>query len=248
MMRQCAPCQADRTLKLLANPNWLAQLEELVLDLPSFLMSPPQAGQLVVAPIEAVAVLDTVGSLGIPQYAVKSGRLDAFQFADLNLSPVVACGRHAVAIDERRVDFTPTLWNTDQRIVQALFVGGHGDVGGGYPTSDDQAALSNGTLKWMTGELEARGVRFSAVPIFMPKPNARGPAHCPWAHLPWDVLGTAARAFPAGMCLSQSVLDRITGGDAVADFGFGPGTLYRPQNLSSYIAGQAAAAGISVVA
>lgn len=211
-------------------------------------MSPLPPGQLVAAPIEAVAVWDTVGSLGIPEYAVKGGRLDAFQFADLKLSAVVARGRHAVAIDERRVDFTPTLWDADPRIAQMLFVRAHGDVGGGFPLSNDEAALSDGALKWMTGELEALGVRFSVSPVFMPKPDPLGPAHSPWAHLPWDVLATAARAFPAGMHLSQSVLDRIAGGNAVADFGFGPGAPYSPQNLTGYIAGQVAAAGVVVVA
>jgi hypothetical protein len=114
-----------------------------------------------------------------------------------------------------------------------LFVGGHGDVGGGFPLSNDEAALSDGTLKWMMGELEALGVRFSGSPVFIPKPDPLGPAHSPWDHLPWDVLATAARAFPAGMYLSQSVLDRIAGGDVVADFGFGASAPYGPQNLAS---------------
>jgi hypothetical protein len=165
--------------KLQANRDWLAQLEELVLDLPHFLTSPPPAGQLVAAPIEAVAVWDTVGSLGIPEYAVKTGRLDAFQFADLKLSPVIPHGRHAVAIDERRMDFTPTLWDADPRIAQMLFVGGHGDVGGAFPLSNDEAAFSDGTSKWMTSELEVLGVRFSGSPVFTLKPDPLGPAHSP---------------------------------------------------------------------
>ena len=69
------------------------------------------------------------------------------------LSPVVRHGRHAVAVDEMREDFAPTLWNADPRISQVLFVGAHGDVGGGYADSDNECALSDITLKWMTGEL-----------------------------------------------------------------------------------------------
>jgi uncharacterized protein (DUF2235 family) len=234
--------------KLVTNPDLLARLEELVLDLPSFLSSTPQAGQLVQTPIEAVAVWDTVGALGIPEYAVKAGRLDAFQFADLKLSTEVAKGRHAVAIDERRVDFTPTLWDADERIAQLLFVGGHGDVGGGYPQTNEEAALSDGTLAWMTGELEGFGVRFSASPFFKPEPDAKGPAHCPWAHSPWEFLPSAARQFPAGLYLSESVVDRLVAGNVIADFGFGTGAPYQPQNLTGYIVGKLAALGVKVVA
>ncbi len=234
--------------KLQANQNWLGRLEDLVLDLPSFFELPPQAEQLVSAPIEAVAVWDTVGALGIPEYDVKMRRLDPFQFADLKLSPVVGHGRHAVAVDEMRVDFTPTLWDADPRIAQMLFVGAHADVGGGYPQSNDESALSDATLKWMTGELAQLGVRFSPSPAFIVNPNARGPAHSPWAHPPWDVLGRAPRVFPDGLYLSQGVLDRIAGSNVVADFGFGPASSYEPRNLADYITGKLPAAGVVVIA
>jgi Uncharacterized alpha/beta hydrolase domain (DUF2235) len=150
-------------------------------------------------PIEVVAVWDTVGALGIPEYDVKMRRLDAFQFADLKLSPVVGHGRHAVAVNEMRVDFTPTLWDVDPRIAQMLFVGAHADVGGGYPESNDESALSDATLKWMTAELVQLGVRFSTSPAFIVKQNAEGPAHSPWARPPWDVLDRAPRVFPDGL-------------------------------------------------
>jgi Uncharacterized alpha/beta hydrolase domain (DUF2235) len=82
-------------------------------------------------------------------------------------------------------------------------VGAHADVGGGYPESNAESALSDATLKWMTGELAQLGVRFSASLAFMVKPNAEGPAHSPWAHPPWDVLDRAPRVFPDGLYLSQ---------------------------------------------
>ena len=42
--------------------------------------------------------------------------------------------------DEQRADFMPTLWIPDHpRITQLLFAGAHGDVGGGYPTTDTEA-------------------------------------------------------------------------------------------------------------
>jgi uncharacterized protein (DUF2235 family) len=231
--------------KTQGNTNLLGRLEDTVLDLPVFLLRPPRADQLVAAPIEAVAVWDTVGALGIPDFNRQMMRVDVLQFADLRLSPVVRHGVHAVAVDERREDFTPTLWDADPRVTQVLFAGAHGDVGGGYPDSGNESALSDATLKWMTGQLTQRGVRFLATPVYVPKPDPRGPAHSPWAHPPFDVLARGPRVFPAGMGLSQLVLDRIAAGALVADPGLAPAP-YRPSNLSGYIAGLVAAAGVVV--
>jgi hypothetical protein len=100
----------------------------------------------------------------------------------------------------------------------------------------------------MTGELAQLGVRFSASPAFIVKPNIEGPAHSPWVHPPWDVLDRAPRVFPDGLYLSQGVLDRIAGSNVVADFGFGAASAYEPQNLSNYITGKVAAAGVVVIA
>ncbi|WP_366522092.1 DUF2235 domain-containing protein [Candidatus Accumulibacter sp. ACC003] len=55
-----------------------------------------------------VAVWDTVGALGIPTYA-GGKHVDTFEFADTRLSGKVRHGFRAVALDERRRDFTPTL-------------------------------------------------------------------------------------------------------------------------------------------
>ena len=49
-------------------------------------------------------------------------------------------GFHAVAVDEERVDFTPTLWDDRDGVVQVLFPGAHADVGGGYPAGEAFAA------------------------------------------------------------------------------------------------------------
>ena len=120
--------------------GWLVKLTNFVTDLPAFLQQSVPDNQLIKAPIETVAVWDTVGSLGIPEYTLQDTRLDFFQFADTVLSPVVKHGVHAVAVDERRADFTPTLWDADGRIMQALFPGCHSDVGGGF--------VSTGNREW----------------------------------------------------------------------------------------------------
>jgi uncharacterized protein (DUF2235 family) len=131
---------AYRQAALRSNTDWFARLQETVLDLPVFVSVPPRDDLLIAAPVEAVAVWDTVGALGIPEFTVQLERVDGFQFADRKLSPIVRHGLHAVAIDEQRSDFTPTLWDDDPRIIQALFPGCHSDVGGGYPGTANEVA------------------------------------------------------------------------------------------------------------
>jgi Uncharacterized alpha/beta hydrolase domain (DUF2235) len=194
------------------------------------------------APIEAVAVWDTVGSYGIPTYNANLVRIDFFRFADLKLCAPVRNGLHALAVDEQREDFEPTLWDPDPRVTQVLFVGSHSDVGGGYP----ECAQSDAALKWMTARLAQLGVRFSASPTFVPHPDPKGPAHEQWRRPPWDRLVHRPRVFPDGLALSQSLINRLAAGDVVAEPG-NAGYPYIPANLAKYIAGKAAAPGIAVV-
>ena len=195
------------------------------------------------APIEAVAVWDTVGSYGIPTYNANLVRIDFFRFADLKLRAPVRNGLHALAVDEQREDFEPTLWDPDPRVTQVLFVGSHSDVGGGYP----ECAQSDAALKWMTARLAQLGVRFSAAPTFVPRPDPKGPAHEQWRRPPWDRLVHRPRVFPDGLALSQSLIDRLAAGDVVAEPG-SAGCPYIPANLAKYNVGKAAAPGIAVVA
>jgi uncharacterized protein (DUF2235 family) len=223
--------------------NWLGQLETAIAGLPGFFLKPPPATQLLPATIQAVAVWDTVGSLGIPDYAKNGSRLDAFEFADTKLSPNVSLGFQAIAVDELRGDFTPTLWDADRRVVQALFPGAHADVGGGYPTTNSESGLSDNTLEWMTANLTAIGVHFLQTPAYRPAPSHNGPAHAPWLHAPWNVLDRAARTFPGGLQLAQYVLDRVNDASVVLDPGT-PATKYAPSNLGEYIADGAALTGV----
>ena len=59
--------------------------------------------------IKCVGVWDTVGNLGIP--FVRKGLIkELLGFHDTELSPLVDVGLHALAIDEPRGPFEPTLW------------------------------------------------------------------------------------------------------------------------------------------
>jgi uncharacterized protein (DUF2235 family) len=108
--------------------------------------------------IKAIGVWDTVGTFGIPLQSFGWFNAKRYEFHDCELSGDVENGFHAIAIDEFRNSFSPTLWDpsekSDQKIVQTWFAGAHADVGGGYL----QANLSDITLKWMSEKLGECGL------------------------------------------------------------------------------------------
>jgi hypothetical protein len=158
-----------------------------------------------------------------------ASRVDAFQFADCVLSRMVDHGLHAVAVDEQRADFTPTLWDDDARITQMLFPGAHSDVGGGYTSRNAHSGLSDGALRWMSDELAALGVRLHATPPFVPRPDFRGVAHQPWRKTPWDVLPRAARSFKGRFLQHESLRERMRCGPVACESD--PPAAYAPANL-----------------
>ncbi|MHA7775950.1 DUF2235 domain-containing protein [Roseibium sp. M-1] len=113
-------------------------------------------------PIRFLGVWDTVGSLGIPDELGFLNLIDDAKkhaFHDTSLSSIVRTARHAVAMDEPRVTFSPTLWTSvaeETDCVEIWFPGAHSDVGGGYP----QTGLSDGALQWMMEEATKAGLKF----------------------------------------------------------------------------------------
>ncbi|MBX2830040.1 MAG: DUF2235 domain-containing protein [Rhodospirillales bacterium] len=104
-------------------------------------------------PIECVGVWDTVGSLGIPGDIGRRFIPQKYHFHDVQLSPKIRVALHAMAIDEKRSAFSPTLWvkkigealPKDQKVEQVWFSGVHSNVGGSYADS----GLSDIALDWM---------------------------------------------------------------------------------------------------
>ncbi|MET8878316.1 DUF2235 domain-containing protein [Nocardia sp. NPDC004604] len=131
-------------------------------------------------PVDFVGVWDTVGALGIPDYLGWLNLLDPASrhaFHDVKLNPAVRHGRHAVALDEQRGPFTPTLWSDpepDQDVKQVWFPGSHMDVGGGHL----ETGLSDGALKWMIDESRAAiGLEFRKDVEDQIRPDALGTLH-----------------------------------------------------------------------
>jgi uncharacterized protein (DUF2235 family) len=236
--RGAAVWYSYRKAALAANGDRFDRLQETLFDLPHFIFMRPDEEKLLDADIEAVAVWDTVGSLGIPQFTLQDGRVDGFQFADQDLSAKVHHGLHAIAIDEQRDDFMPTLWNADPRITQMLFPGSHSDVGGGYPIPQE-GGLSDCALVWMAAELEKLGVLFSPSPKYNARPLAIGAFRRPWLEAPWTLLPHSPRTFRPGLCLAQCVIDRCS---AALDPAYAPG------NLADYLVKRAAEPQVAAIA
>ena len=130
--------------------------------------------------IRFIGVWDTVGALGIPLSGLKVVGLvnKRWQFHDTDLSTRVDSAYQAVAIDERRSAFRPTLWSQqadagDQTLEQVWFTGVHSDVGGGYL----DGRLADLALRWMSGRAGACGLELSDPFDVDVKEAALGRAH-----------------------------------------------------------------------
>jgi uncharacterized protein (DUF2235 family) len=207
-------CQKRRLQNTTSSPR--RGIESFIADLGELLPVQEVRPQYVPnVPIEAIGVWDTVGSLGIPVLSADHEmRLDPLRLADTSLPANIRHGFHAVAADEQRIDFTPTLWDPDPRVVQRFFPGSHGDVGGGFPEGED-SQLSDLALAWMADQLKSVGVRFANDPPFPSKGSALGRMHMPWTAPPYDTRPAEPREFPAcaaqgsAITVDESVRQRI---------------------------------------
>ena len=121
--------------------------------------------------ITVVGVWDTVGSIGLAAWDIPNISGSSFGYLQTGLRIHILNGYHALAIDEHRNDFAPTLWDVrhpkDENAViakprpvsdveQRWFVGAHANVGGGYETD----LLAQAPLRWMMQKAEAHGLAF----------------------------------------------------------------------------------------
>ncbi|MDZ7660836.1 DUF2235 domain-containing protein [Thiohalophilus sp.] len=105
--------------------------------------------------VHFLGVWDTVGALGVPLKSLNWTTSWLYKFHDTKLSPHVKHAFHAVAVDEKRRTFTPTLWLADnlcedQVVEQRWFAGVHSNIGGSYK----EKGLSDITLRWMLDRLK----------------------------------------------------------------------------------------------
>lgn len=161
------------------------------------------------AKIKMVGVWDTVGSLGIPALF---GGVDPvlYGFLDTNLHPDVLNAYQALAIDERRRQFPPTLWTSAPAVGQVLeqvwFSGVHCDVGGGYP----ETGLSDITFSWMLGKAINLGLQVDAGVVAQYRPLLDMKFALDTIHKSWNLfwLFPKSRTVPNNAALGNSVAIR----------------------------------------
>ena len=109
-------------------------------------------------------------------------------FYNTKLNPAVAFARHAISIDENRLDFRQAAWDEDgsekvarhvggpERFKQVYFAGVHSDIGGGY--GEPEARLSDIALQWMLEEVKALPAPIIVDDRYLHlSPLAAGPQH-----------------------------------------------------------------------
>lgn len=111
--------------------------------------------------VHFVGAWDTVGALGIP-FSLMGLFEKHDEFYDTKMGSNVSITRHAVAIDEQREDFEPTIWTprTGVDTKQVWFAGVHTDIGGSYPPDKHTGIRSSDTpLAWMLDEAKNAGLK-----------------------------------------------------------------------------------------
>lgn len=162
--------------------------------------------------VRYLGIWDTVGALGVPAHLkLLAGFNTVHQFHDTTLSSFVERARHAIAADERRRTFEPSVWTNledlnarhpkDPPYEQLIFPGVHSAVGGGGPVR----GLSDIALEWVFEGARKQGLAFDVddqSPIFQLLPdhraqlfNATGKAGWNWKD--WLTgVGLRDRKFP----------------------------------------------------
>ncbi|MEQ1866644.1 MAG: DUF2235 domain-containing protein [Micropepsaceae bacterium] len=122
-------------------------------------------------PIKAVAVWDTVGALGVPALSIEGISRSTLGFLHTGLRLSIENGYHALAIDEHRKAFAPTLWSVRKpkdvnavyaaprsigSVEQRWFVGAHANVGGGCESD----LLAQIPLRWIMNKSSHHGLAF----------------------------------------------------------------------------------------
>jgi uncharacterized protein (DUF2235 family) len=105
--------------------------------------------------IKFVGAWDTVGAMGIPISFLGMFE-DKDEFYDTKLGKNIRIARHAMAIDEHRSDFEPTIWlpRDNMDLKQVWFAGAHSDIGGNYKPDKNGSLLADNAMEWMIKEAE----------------------------------------------------------------------------------------------
>jgi len=117
--------------------------------------------------IKFIGIFDTVGALGVPFPLIRKIIGTAYPFLNTGLRQNNEYAFHALALDEHRKAFMPTLWTNMgatsakprpiERTEQRWFVGAHANVGGGCFNDP----LAQFPFKWIERKASALGLAFT---------------------------------------------------------------------------------------
>lgn len=166
--------------------------------------------------IHFIGVWDTVGAVGLP-FSFFGLIKEKHRFYDNKLGSNVKTARHALSLDERRVDFEPTIWknNNHTELKQVWFAGVHSDVGGGYKNDIDGANLADIPMSWLMKEAESSGLAFEDF-LYQNNLNPLAKQHDEYKGF-MRFLGKYIRTIPdqdeIATCVHSSVLRRYEDSD-----------------------------------
>ena len=179
-------------------------------------------------PILFIGVWDTVGALGAPGVLGQVFNKNKYQYHDVGLNGSIQNAYHALAIDERRKPFAPTLWKRPLgwtgKLEQAWFPGVHSNIGGGYAPD----GLANEALHWIVEKAEALGLELDKTYLGFFRPCFNSTLHDSMS-MKYKVFGPHMRPIGQqledGESVHQSAIDRR---NLFND--------YRAKNLEEYVA------------
>lgn len=201
-------------------------------------------------PIWFQGVWDTVGALGVPLPFIPKVSHSDFAFLETDLRINDTHAYHALAIDEHREAFAPTLWvkstpkheecpapRTLHDVEQRWFVGAHANVGGGY--EDD--LLAEVPLCWLMDKATAHGLQVRHDVVIDGNVNAFAirDSYAEMAHGAYEALHLwqkhyrpiGAEPMDMGDAVKTTINETI---DASVFKRWLSDTTYRPKNLSEW--------------
>ena len=184
-------------------------------------------------PIRFIGVWDTVGALGAPGVIGKmAGAFNGnkYEYHDVGLNSSIENAYHALAVDERRKPFIPTLWTRPEgwsgTLVQAWFPGVHSNVGGGYKPD----GLANEALHWLVGNASSLGLEVDWDYLKFFEPHFNSTLHDSMS-MKYRMFGPGMRTIGAhkdhGECVHDSAIRRTQD----------PKCAYAPENLFASLDG-----------
>ena len=153
-----------------------------------------------------VGVWDTVGALGVPFGHIRFISRSNYAFLDTDVHINDTHAYHAVAIDEHRKAFAPTLWQAKRKKVpspddwpaprllaaveQRWFIGAHANVGGGC--TDD--LLAQIPLRWLMDKSVRHGLTFKKQ-VVVDGDETTAPISNSYREFAWGIYRHASRPF-----------------------------------------------------